>query len=46
MGPGSLAAYCRIRSYLISARNHGLPAIEAIHTALLARPWLPDLAPA
>jgi transposase len=37
----TLADYCRVRSYLTSARNHGLRAIEAIHAALLGRPWLP-----
>jgi len=33
--------YCRVRSYLISARNHGIRPIDAIHTALAGRPWLP-----
>lgn len=37
----TLARYCRIRSYLVSARNHGLHAIDAIHTALAGSPWLP-----
>lgn len=37
----TLAAYCRVRSYLVSARNHGVRAIEAIHAALAGRPWLP-----
>jgi transposase len=37
----TLANYCRARSYLTSARNHGLQAIDAIHTALLGQPWLP-----
>lgn len=37
----TLAGYCRIRSYLTSARNHGLRAIDAIHAALLGSPWLP-----
>jgi hypothetical protein len=36
-GP-ALAGYCRIRSYLTSDRNHGVTAIDAIHTALLGRP--------
>jgi hypothetical protein len=35
------ARYCRVRSYLISARNHGVRPINAIHTALAGRPWLP-----
>jgi hypothetical protein len=38
----TLAAYCRIRSYLVSARNHGLHAIDAIHAALSGQPWLPN----
>ena len=42
----TLASYCRVRSYLISARNHGLRAIDAIHTALLGKPWLPTPATA
>lgn len=33
--------YCRVRSYLISARNHGTRPIDAIHQALAGRPWLP-----
>lgn len=30
----TLADYCRIRSYLVSARGHGIRAIDAIHDAL------------
>ena len=37
----TLARFCRVRSYLISARNHGLRAIDAIHAALTGKPWLP-----
>jgi hypothetical protein len=37
----TLSAYCRIRSYLVSARNHGIRAVDAIHTALAGSPWLP-----
>ena len=37
----TLARFCRVRSYLISARNHGLGAIDAIHAALTGKPWLP-----
>jgi len=37
----TLARFCRVRSYLISARNHGLRAINAIHAALTGKPWLP-----
>ncbi len=39
--PATLAAYCRVRSYLVSASDHGLRAIEAITTALAGKPWLP-----
>jgi hypothetical protein len=42
----TLSAYCRIRSYLVSAANHGIRAIDAIHTALAGRPWLPTPATA
>ncbi|MGH3500256.1 MAG: IS66 family transposase [Nocardioidaceae bacterium] len=31
----------RVRSYLTSARGHGLRAITAIHRALAGNPWLP-----
>jgi transposase len=37
----TLGRYCRIRSYLTSARNHGVRAIDAIHAALAGNPWLP-----
>jgi hypothetical protein len=37
----TLTRYCRLRSYLISARNHGVRPIDAIHTALAGHPWLP-----
>jgi transposase len=37
----TLARYCRVRSYLVTAVNHGLHAIDAIHTALSGKPWLP-----
>ena len=39
----TLARWCRIRSYLDSARNHGLRALDAIHAALQGKPWLPPL---
>jgi transposase len=42
----TLTRYCRLRSYLVSARNHGLAAIDAIHTALAGTPWLPTPATA
>jgi uncharacterized membrane-anchored protein YhcB (DUF1043 family) len=31
----------RVRSYLASARGHGIHAIDAIHAALTGKPWLP-----
>jgi transposase len=34
----------RIRSYLASARGHGIRTIDAIHTALAGQPWLPTTA--
>ncbi|MGH3721509.1 MAG: hypothetical protein ACRDRI_22210 [Pseudonocardiaceae bacterium] len=42
----TLADYCRGRSYLTSARNHGIQAIDAIHHALTGNPWLPTLSTA
>jgi hypothetical protein len=42
----TLSKYCRVRSYLVSARNHGLRAIDAIHNALAGGPWLPTPATA
>ena len=42
----TLARWCRIRSYLDSAANHGLTALDAITTALAGRPWLPAPQPA
>ena len=39
----TLARWCRIRSYLDSARNHGLRALDAIRAALEGKPWLPPL---
>jgi transposase len=40
----TLRADLRVRSYLASARGHGIRAIDAIHTALTGRPWLPTTA--
>ena len=37
----TLSRDCRVRSYLASAKGHGLRAIDAIHLALAGRPWLP-----
>jgi len=39
----TLGRYCKIRSYLVSARNHGVQAIDAIHAALAGNPWLPAI---
>ena len=40
----TLQRHCRIRSYLISARNHGRRPIDAIRDALTANPWMPPQA--
>ena len=37
--PTTLSAYCRVRSYLVSARGHGIPPLQAIHHALAGTPW-------
>jgi hypothetical protein len=37
----TLRGYLRIRSYLASARGHGIRAIDAIHAVLAGHPWLP-----
>ena len=37
----TLGRWCRIRSYLDSAANHGLTALGAISNALAGNPWLP-----
>jgi transposase len=37
----TLADCCRVRSYLVSARGHGIRATDAIHAALAGKPWLP-----
>jgi len=39
--PRTLARWCRIRSYLDSAANHGLTALDAVTRALAGDPWLP-----
>jgi transposase len=38
----TLARFCRVRSYLVTARNHGINAIDAIHATLAGKPWLPS----
>lgn len=37
----TLARFCTVRSYLTSAVNHGLTAIEH---ALTGNPWMPPIA--
>ena len=37
----TLTRYCRVRSYLVTSRNHGTRPIDAIHAALTGHPWLP-----
>jgi transposase len=36
----TLGRFCRVRSYLVTARNHGVKPIDAIHAALTRKPWL------
>ena len=42
----TLGRWCRIGSYLDSAANHGLTALDAISNALAGNPWLPATLPA
>ena len=37
----TLRRHCRIRSYLVSARNHGHRPLDAIRDALDGTPWMP-----
>jgi len=37
----TLTAYCRVRTYLVSSRSHGITPTDAIHAALAGRPWQP-----
>jgi hypothetical protein len=39
----TLARWCRIRSYLDSAKNHCPRALDAVCAALKGKPWLPPL---
>jgi hypothetical protein len=39
--PKTLAAYLRLRSYIVSARAHGIRPLDALHMANAGRPWLP-----
>lgn len=38
------ARYCLVRSYLATARNHGIHPLDAIRNALTGHPWLPQTA--
>lgn len=40
----TLQRHCRIRSYLVSAPNHGRRPMDAIRDALTANPWMPPQA--
>jgi transposase len=35
------ARYCRVRSYLATARNHGVHPLDALRNALAGTPWMP-----
>ncbi|MGW0808920.1 IS66 family transposase [Nonomuraea sp. NPDC002799] len=35
------ARYCLIRSYLGTARNHGIHPLDALRDALAGNPWMP-----
>ena len=37
----TLQRHCLIRSYLVSARNHGRRPVDAICDALTGNPWMP-----
>ena len=37
----TLRRHCRIRSYIVSARNHGRRPIDAIRDAFTGTPWMP-----
>lgn len=39
----TLQRHCRIRSYLVSSRNHGRRVIDAIKDALTGTPWMPPV---
>jgi hypothetical protein len=40
---GTLARWCRIRSYLDSAAAHGVTALDAVRAVIEGKPWLPPL---
>jgi transposase len=35
------ARYCLVRSYLATARNHGVHPLDALRDALAGNPWMP-----
>jgi hypothetical protein len=35
------ARYCLIRSYLGTARNHGIHPLDALRDAMAGDPWMP-----
>jgi transposase len=35
------ARYCLVRSYLATARNHGVHPLDALRDALAGSPWMP-----
>ena len=35
------ARYCLIRSYIGTARNHGIHPLDALRDALTSNPWMP-----
>jgi transposase len=37
----TLVRFCRVRSYLVTTRNYGLTAIDAIHAAVTGDAWPP-----
>lgn len=39
--PKTLAAYLRLRSYLVSARGHGIRPLDALHLINSGKPWMP-----
>ncbi len=40
---GTLARWCRLRSYLDTAATHDVTALDAIRLAIEGKPWLPPL---
>jgi transposase len=40
---GTLARWCRLRSYLDSTAAHGVTALGAVRAAIERKPWLPPL---